>query len=305
MKTLAAGDATAVSAILDQLKGTAQAQVQAVSTFAKTDGQSPVSDLEKQATIARMNEEVAAANLKQRQAAVAKLDGDVSATVRSYTDSANAQIAQRSEAAQLLYDSVLQSRADTANQLGSIAAKYATTQATRASDNEIRTQSGELAMINLQNQLAILFESFNQHNGGDAQLLEQATQTRTENMATHLMEVSKNMTRLGDSFSDVAQSVVANMSSLTQAIADLAEAGDIEATAASLRARVSEWQQAQEAALSSEETEASSIPKAFNFVSNVQSPINTRVKDIANQAIQLLQGTGKSIPARLQELAAS
>ena len=138
--TKAAGiDSQYAASVLDQLAAQAKSQVNAVSQFNQTSGFVNPGDIDQQASIASINENVANSKLHQQQAFLDSLSGASTDLSGDYQAQVRASSVVASQNANHVFNEVVQGKAQVGQMVGNIAAQYAAQQSELGDDSTVNS----------------------------------------------------------------------------------------------------------------------------------------------------------------------
>ena len=294
--TLNAGNASAFAlSTINQLSVLAGNNIDAANLFMRNEGAVSESEIDREASMAVLDENLAMSQLAERRATLAKLNQDSVGLLESYSDAANAQAAAQQELANTVYGTVVKARAETAALLGRMTQKYAS-QTSQLSTSVSSQQGGGTAQLSsMRNQLQLLLKLFDQYLTSTTTNFNRSDQDRDTFMDALLVHAN-NLLKSGDyELMDRSQELTDRVSSITRSLNDLSQA-DIDNKINEVGLSFLNWERSKKDTIAKEKVDISDLTKSFGFNNTaVQMKLTDAVTNVAKSAKKLLLKSGKSI----------
>lgn len=293
--SLNAGDGTAYATTqIDTIEALAGNNINAANLFIRNEGAISESEIDREASMAGLDENIALSQLAERRAALAQLNQNSTGLLQSYGTEARAQTAAQFEQANTIYDTVVKAKSDAAAMMGRIAQKYAS-QSSKLSTS-VSSQGGNEAakLSDMRNQLQVLLKLFDQYLTSTTGNFNKSDKDRDTFMDAVLLHAS-NLLKAGDfQLMDKSQELTDGVRSVTRVLNDVNEA-DIDNNINSIGMSFLGWEKSKKDTIAQEKVDISDIAKTVGFNSTaVQIKITEAVQNVAKSAKQLLVRTGKS-----------
>ena len=287
--TSAAGaDAAFASAQLAALAATSAASVDNATSFANTDGKVNPGEVDKEATVAQLNEGVANARLLARQKAIDQLKNDSTSAISDFASEVRAATASKMNSATTVYDMVVKAKADAAAMMGRIAQSFSANQTGVAADTQVSSTQLQIQLATVKQQMSVLMQVFDRYISSVKGNFDTADSSRDSYVQTLLMQVSQAMEAIDKQLLQSDTDIVNHLSTVASDMNSLEDA-DIDNQVGQLDLQIRGWATSEQAAIWSETAEVSSLQDTVALNStDVEAEMNKAVSTIANAAKTLL-----------------
>jgi hypothetical protein len=291
---LAGLDAANASAVINKLSVAASGNINDAIQFSNSKKVSQDA-IDREASLAALNENIANSQLAARRAALAQLQADSSQLASAYADQVEDQTNAQMNTASAVYNSVVKARADTASAMARIQQAFASQSSNveNAIDGQQSQSSTDIA--NLQNQMTLLLSLFNQYIQTIHGTFALADSDRQSFTNAVLVDV-------GNKLSVTDNDLIQMDSDMTEKIGDVSDAigsiqnSKVESTAASLLNGFQAWLETQISLIQQDSTDLENISMSADTTS-MQSNLNDAVAAVAANAKDLLTKSGLSTSA--------
>ena len=277
---------------LSQLSGS---YLEETDSFARGPGAVHQAEIEREAQLAAMSENIAQEQLAQRQKVLGQMNADQAELLTGYADDVRAQTNYANNKASTVYDTVVKARADASGILGRIAAKYATANAALQSGMRADTSAESAQIVSLHDQLTTLLTLFDQYINTARYSFTQAEAGSDTFVRTTLLKVTNDLNRIDNELMSKSRELAGQVSRVAQKLEGIKDA-DIDTALDALKQQFATWSDSQLNQAQEEVASLKNITMAaqtnYNLYS-IQQALTSAVNYVANQARSLLQVAGK------------
>lgn len=285
-------DSQYASSLLDQLAAEAKAQVNSVSQFNQTDGFLNPGEISQQASMSKINENVAKTKLQQQQAFLKDLSGTSTDLSSDYQAQVQATRLEASQDASNVYNKVVQGKAHVSQMVGNIAAQYAAQQTQMGSNTTLSNAQQSIDIATLRRNMAGLINVFDSFTGAANQSFSTgANDMETFGVAT-LAQLKRRLSALDQQLLNDDQQIGSNISDINTALQGV-NVTDIDAQAQAAGEQFDDWMQAQVSSINSSHSALSSVGSGTPMnESTLDMRTNGTVNSLAQAAQALLAQYG-------------
>lgn len=292
----ASTDAKYASYILGKLQTSASGAV-ANATAAAQANQVPASEVERQASLARLNANVANTQLMQRKAEIDALSSDAGSVADDYQREVQIQTLAHTEKANTVYDSVVAAKGDVTQMLGRITSKIVAIQAGKESDASLSDAEKQIKIGLLRRAVVALLDIFDKFMDTVRANFDAGEEDRDGFATTLLTHMRQRLVNLDNELYKNNQDLVQMVTEVETSAETLTQA-DIDNQVKSFEDRFAAWEKTQEDAVAAD---AADLPTIVNDASlaiptSVDESVSVAVKRVAETARSVLESNKRTVP---------
>lgn len=292
---MAGNDAAFADSTVWDLSQLAGSYLEDTDSFARGPGAVHQAEIEREAQLAAMHENIAQEQLAQRQQVLGQLHADQANLLTGYAEDVRAQTNYANNKASTVYDTVIKARADASGILGRIAGKYATATAALQSGMRADSSAESAQIVSLHDQLTTLLTLFDQYINTARYSFTQAETGRDTFVRTTLLKVTNDLNRIDNELMSKSRELVGQVSGVAQKLEGIQDA-DIDTAVDGLKQQFATWSDSQLNHARDEVASLKNITTAAQTNYNpysIQLALTTAVNYVAKQARSLLRISGK------------
>ena len=294
-------EAVAISKTLDTLQQTAKSQVKAVGAIQQSasDGQNRVDN---SAALAKMNEGIANSRLAAQKAAIDKLQADSKSVAGGLMDAVNAQVMVKANQADGVYDSVLAVQSQVSKSMGAILNSIGSLQSSQSSVLSISDNANQVNIQNMRNSLNGMMSIFNTYMSSAASQFAASDADRSNFVRAMVLDVQKLLGSTDASVQGMNQKVADYISQVNKNWGSF-QGSNVDSSTSRLDSLVNDWATAEGMTLAAAQSNEDGLNgrNVFDY-SPVTQKLNQVLIDVAKNGINLLKGSGLTVPQRLVDI---